>query len=84
MNPKNFTFSDFVETTAIGKLKDVYQKLQHESPKPDIIIGVDTMVTYNGRMYGKPKSKEDAFKTVKEWAYLLNHEILIWEGFNTK
>ncbi|KAG5883374.1 hypothetical protein JTB14_009072 [Gonioctena quinquepunctata] len=29
-------------------------------------VGVDTMVTYNGRMYGKPKTKEDAIKTITD------------------
>lgn len=66
MDPRKHTFSDFVEKTAIGKLNDVYDQLKNDQRKPDIIIGVDTMVTYNGKMYGKPKSKEDAIKTITE------------------
>lgn len=66
LDQRKHTFSDFVEKTALGKLNDVYEKLKNDTRKPDLIIAVDTMVTYNGRMYGKPKSKEDAFNTIKE------------------
>lgn len=66
MDPREHTFSDFVEKTAIGKLNDVYEQLKHDQRKPDIVIGVDTMVAYNGKMYGKPKTKEEAIKTITE------------------
>ncbi|CAG9768459.1 unnamed protein product [Ceutorhynchus assimilis] len=66
LDPKEHTFSDFVEKTAIGKLMDVYCKLQNDQRKPDIIIGSDTMVTYNGKMYGKPTTKEEAFQCIKD------------------
>lgn len=66
LDPKEHTFSDLVEKTAIGKLSDVWEKLKNDRRKPDIIIGVDTMVAYNGRMYGKPKSREDAIKTITD------------------
>lgn len=66
MDPREHTFSEFVEKTAIGKLNDVYERLKNDQRKPDIIIGVDTMVAYNGRMYGKPKTKEEAIKTITE------------------
>ncbi|CAG9837083.1 unnamed protein product [Diabrotica balteata] len=66
LNPKDHTFSEFVEKTATGKLLDVWEKLKNDTKKPDIIIGVDTMVTYNGRMYGKPKSRDDAIKTITD------------------
>lgn len=36
-------------------------------PKPDIVIGADTMVTLNGELYGKPKNKQDAVETLKKW-----------------
>ncbi|KAJ8952260.1 hypothetical protein NQ318_007421 [Aromia moschata] len=66
LDPKELPFSDFVEKTAIGKLNDVFEQLKNDQRKPDIIIGVDTMVAYNGRMYGKPKTKEDAIKTITD------------------
>ncbi|XP_057652438.1 dTTP/UTP pyrophosphatase isoform X1 [Diorhabda carinulata] len=66
LDPKKYTFSEFVEKTAIGKLSDVLEKIKNDKIKPDVIIGVDTMVAYNGRMYGKPKSREDAIKTITD------------------
>lgn len=65
MDPREHTFSDFVQKTALGKLKDVYEKLKNDQRKPDLIIAVDTMVAYDGKMFGKPKSKEDAFNIIK-------------------
>lgn len=66
MDPREHTFSEFVEKTAIGKLNDVYEQLKNDTRKPDLIIAVDTMVAYDGRMYGKPKSKEDAMNTIRQ------------------
>ncbi|CAH1991929.1 unnamed protein product [Acanthoscelides obtectus] len=66
LDPKQHTFSEFVEKTAIGKLNDVYDRLKNDVKKPDVVIGVDTMVAYNGRMYGKPKDKEDAIRIIRD------------------
>ncbi|EFA04414.1 N-acetylserotonin O-methyltransferase-like protein [Tribolium castaneum] len=66
LDPKEHTFSDFVEKTALGKVNDVWERLKNDERKPDIIIGADTMVTFNGRMYGKPKTKEQAIKTITD------------------
>ncbi|CAG9863324.1 unnamed protein product [Phyllotreta striolata] len=66
LDPKEHTFSDFVEKTALGKLKNVWEKLKNDQRKPDLIIAVDTMVAFNGRMYGKPRSREDALKTITD------------------
>lgn len=66
LDPIQYTFSDFVEKTAVGKVKDVYDRLKPELDDQHVIIGADTMVTYNGKMYGKPKSKEDAIRIITE------------------
>lgn len=66
LDQKKHTFSDFVEKTALGKVNDVYEKLKDDVRKPDIIIGCDTMVAFNGRMYGKPKTKQEAFECISE------------------
>ncbi|KAK9879519.1 hypothetical protein WA026_006587 [Henosepilachna vigintioctopunctata] len=66
LNPSEHTFSDFVENTARGKTSNVYEKLKNETPKPGMIIGVDTMVTFDGKMYGKPKNNEDAIRIIKD------------------
>jgi len=31
-----------------------------------VVIGSDTIVTYDGKIYGKPKDKEDAIRVLKE------------------
>ncbi|KAJ8929477.1 hypothetical protein NQ314_017830 [Rhamnusium bicolor] len=67
LDPREYSFSDFVEKTATLKLIDVYKKLQnHVRGPPDMIIAFDTMVIYNGRMYGKPKTKEEAIQFITE------------------
>ncbi|XP_066138007.1 dTTP/UTP pyrophosphatase [Euwallacea fornicatus] len=66
LNPAEHTFSEFVEKTALGKLNDVYKKLKNDDRKSDLIIAVDTMVAHNGRMFGKPKTKEEAVKCISE------------------
>ncbi|RZB39780.1 N-acetylserotonin O-methyltransferase-like protein [Asbolus verrucosus] len=66
LDPKEHTFSDFVEKTALGKVNDVWERLKTDPVKPDIIIGVDTMVAFNGQMYGKPKTKEQAVRTITD------------------
>lgn len=68
LNPESFSsFSDFVEATAMGKVLEVFQRLQSDNAEPNIVIGADTVVTLNGKVYGKPKTKEDAFETLSEW-----------------
>ncbi|XP_030761096.1 uncharacterized protein LOC115886165 [Sitophilus oryzae] len=66
LDPTQHTFSDFVEKTALGKLNDVLEKLKDDQRKPDIIIGSDTMVAHNGRMYGKPKTRDEAIQCISD------------------
>lgn len=44
------------------KAKDIFDKTQGNR----IVIGSDTMVVKNGKIYGKPKDKEDAKNMIKE------------------
>ena len=44
------------------KAKDIYEKTKGDR----IIIGSDTIVTKNGKIYGKPKDKENAKQMLKE------------------
>ena len=44
------------------KPKNVYDKTNGDR----IIIGSDTIVTKNGKIYGKPKDREDAKQMLKE------------------
>lgn len=60
-------FSDFVEETALQKVLEVSNRLkQTDEPQPDVIIGADTMVTMDGKMFGKPKSEQDAIDTLRK------------------
>lgn len=44
------------------KAKDIYEQTEGDR----IIIGSDTMVVKNGKIYGKPKDRDDAKKMIKE------------------
>ncbi len=54
--------SDYVKELSLGKAKDVADKVK----EPSVIIGVDTIVTINNKILGKPKDKEDAFNMLSE------------------
>lgn len=47
---------------AYNKAKDIYEKTNGNR----IIIGSDTIVTKNGKIYGKPKDRNHAKKMIKE------------------
>lgn len=47
---------------AYAKSKDIYEKTNGNR----IIIGSDTIVTKNGKIYGKPKDRNDAKQMIKE------------------
>lgn len=50
------------ERLAYVKAKDVFEKTSGDR----IIIGSDTIVTKNGKIYGKPKNRENAIQMIKE------------------
>eukprot|EP00826_Nyctotherus_ovalis_P011336 TRINITY_DN12955_c0_g1_i2.p1 TRINITY_DN12955_c0_g1~~TRINITY_DN12955_c0_g1_i2.p1 ORF type:complete len:215 (+),score=57.12 TRINITY_DN12955_c0_g1_i2:81-725(+) len=58
-----YTPADYVKEIARLKLIDVCTQLKDHSA--DIIISGDTSISFQGKMYGKPKSKQDAFTTLK-------------------
>lgn len=51
-----------VEKLSYIKAKSVYDKTE----KDRIVIGADTIVVKNGKIYGKPKDKENAKEMIKE------------------
>lgn len=64
-------FSEFVEATALQKILEVEKRLNSTAeadgkPTVDIVIGADTMVTLDGKMYGKPKNAQNAFDTLQK------------------
>uniref|UniRef100_A0A1B6IDR8 Uncharacterized protein n=2 Tax=Homalodisca liturata TaxID=320908 RepID=A0A1B6IDR8_9HEMI len=63
LDPKDYqNHGDFAIATALNKVLEVDKRLSNDRVKPDIIIGADTVVSYDGRVFGKPRDKEEAFK----------------------
>ncbi len=59
---KTGTVSQYVEEIAIGKAKDVLNKIQ----EPSIIIAADTVVALGEEILGKPKDKADAYNMLSK------------------
>ncbi|XP_021914215.1 uncharacterized protein LOC110827144 isoform X2 [Zootermopsis nevadensis] len=57
--------SEYVIDCASNKVQEVAQRLCAEGNKPDIIIGADTVVSMDGKVYGKPKTEEKAVEMLK-------------------
>ena len=54
---------EMVKAFAYGKALDVSKKFRE-----GIIVGVDTIVVFNGKKLGKPKNDQDAFKMLKSYS----------------
>lgn len=73
LDPNDFpNCSEFVEETAKQKVEEIYERLENENQensekKPDIIIGADTMVSFDRKMYGKPKTRQEAIDMLKRY-----------------
>lgn len=53
--------SSYVKENAKQKALDVWRRLSaDENSRPDLIIGADTVVSMDGKIYGKPRDEEDA------------------------
>lgn len=52
----------YVEELSLNKAKAVCDKVNDKA----IIIGADTIIYFKNKKYGKPKTKEEAFKRMKE------------------
>ena len=59
----NLSIEEQVEKLAMQKAKNV---LEQTKGADRIIIGADTIVVKNGKIYGKPKSREEAKEMLKE------------------
>ncbi|KAJ9595956.1 hypothetical protein L9F63_012849, partial [Diploptera punctata] len=65
LDPANYkNHGDFVVDTATNKVKEVAERLASDAP--DLIIGADTMVSMDGKVYGKPKTEEKAITMLRE------------------
>ena len=59
---EGLTVQEQVIALACNKSKDIYEKTNGDR----IIIGSDTIVTKNGKIYGKPKDRNNAKQMIKE------------------
>ena len=59
---KSLTIEEQAKKLSYIKAKTVFDKTSGDR----IVIGSDTMVVKNGKIYGKPKDNQDAFKMLKE------------------
>jgi len=58
----DLTIEEQSKRLAYVKAKDVFDKTKGDR----IVVGSDTLVLKNGKIYGKPKSKEEAFSMIQE------------------
>ncbi|XP_053696079.1 dTTP/UTP pyrophosphatase [Sabethes cyaneus] len=80
LNKSDYSFSEYVAETAYHKVLEVYKRLSaaaDTNQRPDIVIGADTMVTMDGKMYGKPKTPEVAFQMLSE---LMGRQHIVYTG----
>ncbi|XP_044743567.1 dTTP/UTP pyrophosphatase-like [Chrysoperla carnea] len=67
LDPKLYSnFGDYVEELALQKVLDVDRIIKANNEKtPAMILGSDTIVTMDNKVYGKPVDKNDAFSILK-------------------
>ena len=53
---------EYVKEISLIKANNVSEKVKEKA----IIIAADTVIYMNGKIYGKPKDKEDAYNSIKE------------------
>uniref|UniRef100_A0A069DXV5 Putative nucleic acid-binding protein asmtl n=1 Tax=Panstrongylus megistus TaxID=65343 RepID=A0A069DXV5_9HEMI len=63
LDPRSFpSIKEFAVETAYRKVLDVAERMSRDPNQPDIIIGADTVVVLDGRIYGKPGTMKNAQK----------------------
>ena len=55
---------EIVKELSLLKASDIAEQIEQKNV---VIIGADTVVAYNGKILGKPESKEDAFRMIKSF-----------------
>ena len=60
-NNQKIKLTKLSESLSRLKAKDVFDKTSGNR----VVIGSDTLVSVNGKLFGKPKNKEEAFKMLK-------------------
>ncbi|PHZ13192.1 putative maf protein [Rhizopus microsporus ATCC 52813] len=62
------TEADYVADTAYMKAKEVFDRCEANLPKADIVIGVDTVVVKNGKVFEKPPNADKAKEMLQEFS----------------
>ena len=57
--------SEIVEELSFQKASEIFHKNLTESRQGFVVIGADTVVSYNHRVLGKPSGNQEAFEMVK-------------------
>lgn len=52
--------------------------MKQKNNLPDVIIGADTIVELNNRLFGKPHDKSQAIEFLKTLVYIVNIVICIY------
>ncbi|KAG8225025.1 hypothetical protein J437_LFUL000002 [Ladona fulva] len=67
LNPNDYSHPyEFATDTAYHKAREVFNRTSRDEIKPDLVIGMDTVVVCDGKMFGKPRDTNDAFKMLKK------------------
>ncbi len=57
--------ADMVEELSFQKASEIFHKILTDSSDGIVVIGADTVVSYNHRVLGKPSDRDDAFNMLK-------------------
>ena len=57
--------SKMVEELSFQKASEIFHKILTDSDEALVVIGADTVVSYNHRVLGKPEGPQEAFEMVK-------------------
>ena len=60
--------SDVVEELSFQKASEIFHKIFTNEAGRYVVIGADTVVSYKGRILGKPKDREDAANMIRDFA----------------
>lgn len=84
-NNQKIKLSKLSESLSLLKAKDVFDKTKGNR----VVIGSDTLVSVNGKLFGKPQNKQEAFKMLKALSgnthkVITSLTVLIDDGKTTK
>jgi septum formation protein len=60
--------SEVVEELSFQKASEIFHKIFTNESDRYVVIGADTVVSYKGKILGKPKDREDAANMIRDFA----------------